>query len=178
MKSFHLIKSNNIWLFGAVIFLLHSSSTIKNNGIIDHFKIGDVIYSILEPKQFTDLHGSGWVLMDGRELKETDDLRRYYGAQLLFQRLLPNGRGAFIRSMNYDKAGYDKDPNRAVGSLQWDELKQHTHTYVAGTRDYTTQYTGGDKYLINPGEKVSSATGGAETRPVNIAMYTYIKIND
>ena len=86
---------------------------------------------------------------------------------------VPDLRGEFIRGWD-DSRGIDS--SRAFGSAQADELKSHTHT-VNGNRDSTAA---GNKFYLsnNAGSGYSNtvvATGGAETRPRNIALLACIK---
>lgn len=92
---------------------------------------------------------------------------------------VPDLRGLFVRGWDH---GAGNDPDAAtrtggdiVGSSQTDELKSHTHlsevnptpTLGAGTQG---QQVGGIATIAN-----ITATGGAETRPANIAMMYIIK---
>lgn len=84
---------------------------------------------------------------------------------------LPDLRGEFVRGWD-DSRGVDS--GRGIGTYQADDLKAHTHTYqnpVAGSSD-----SGGAVGSIqrNPSYATGS-TGGAETRPRNIALMYCIK---
>lgn len=81
-------------------------------------------------------------------------------------------RGRFLRGID-NGAGNDPDGTRAPGNTQADELKSHSHVmpsvvYVTGsgptnqisTADSNTKYD-------NPS---TGSTGGAETRPKNVAV--------
>ena len=92
-------------------------------------------------------------------------------AAVLGQANVPDLRGQFVRG--WDPTGtVDPQSGRALLSNQDDEFKSHTHTYAAshgaGNSTNGGQFDG-DK--IEP----TGATGGAETRPVNVAMYYIIK---
>lgn len=88
---------------------------------------------------------------------------------------LPDLRGQFIRG--YDD-GRGVDSSRVFGSSQADDLKSHSHTVtvqqsVAGGGGYiraseTSTNGSMDMSLVN-------ATGGAETRPKNVALLACIK---
>ncbi|MEK2645993.1 hypothetical protein [Bdellovibrio sp. BCCA] len=85
-------------------------------------------------------------------------------------------RGRFLRGID-NGAGNDPSGTRAPGSVQVDDFKSHTHSpngyFVSGTSgadgdlDGSTQVTGYDKSTITG---VLSSTGGAETRPKNVAV--------
>lgn len=86
---------------------------------------------------------------------------------------LPDLRGRFTR--NWADNG-SIDSGRAFGSAQSDELKSHTHTVPTNTNGFSA----GSGRVINglntPGtDPTTSATGGTETRPTNIALLACIK---
>lgn len=85
---------------------------------------------------------------------------------------LPDLRGEFIRG--YDN-GRGVDSGRVFGSAQADELESHTHETPVQSYDGTsnTGFQDGANYT---GRAVpTSATGGTETRPRNIALLSCIK---
>jgi hypothetical protein len=151
-------------------------------------KIGDVKYSLSEPIQFNQQNGEAWVLMDGRNIAGSKL------AALTKQEILPDARGVFIRTLNLtrDDDHGDADNNRKVGSFQWDLLRDHTHKYNKPNDHGSKIKYGGpnDSEFVN--DKQNFETGivtnetndaqrpraGIETRPKNIALYTYVKIND
>ncbi len=80
---------------------------------------------------------------------------------------LPDLRGEFIRGWD-DSRGVDA--GRAFGSWQADEFRSHVHyTHNSGT--LTAPYGGGAGQQADP----TSAAGGDETRPRNIALLACIK---
>lgn len=86
----------------------------------------------------------------------------------------PDLRGEFIRGFD---DGRGIDVGRTFGSLQLDELKSHTHIILGGTDDGTLD---SNKYFTSRDytnkQQITSATGGNETRPRNIAMRYIIKV--
>lgn len=86
---------------------------------------------------------------------------------------LPNLRGEFIRGWDN---GRGVDSGRSFGTAQADDLKAHTHTY--STKGVAGNNVTGGPSPINDGMQTlnSGSTGGAETRPRNIAMLYCIKI--
>jgi microcystin-dependent protein len=97
---------------------------------------------------------------------------------------LPDLRGKFIRGFDgaygrTSKSGYDPDNNtRTFGSYQADEYKAHTHTVQEGQRAAGpgSGLTSGDDYTnVAAYIQTSGSSGGAETRPKNIALTPIIK---
>ena len=84
---------------------------------------------------------------------------------------LPELRGEFVRGWDN---GRGVDTARAFGSAQADELKAHTHTEQRNNNvDTGSSRPGGNDGSL---ETVNTgSTGGAETRPRNIAMLYAIK---
>jgi phage-related tail fiber protein len=88
---------------------------------------------------------------------------------------LPDLRGEFVRGWD-DARGIDA--SRAFGSAQADELRAHTHTTTVN-RDRGATTAGnavyGDEDYYGQNTLETSSTGGAETRPRNIALLACIK---
>jgi len=87
---------------------------------------------------------------------------------------VPDLRGEFMRGWD-DSRGVDS--GRSFGSAQADELKAHTHNYTDGTNGTTPTGTGGGTNRSFPvvNGRATTSTGGAETRPRNIALLACIK---
>jgi microcystin-dependent protein len=87
---------------------------------------------------------------------------------------VPDLRGEFPRGWD-DSRGIDG--GRAFGSAQADELKAHTHNYTDGTNGTNPTGTGAGTNNSFPvvNGRATSETGGAETRPRNIALLACIK---
>ena len=84
---------------------------------------------------------------------------------------LPDLRGEFIRGWDH---GRGVDSGRAFGSAQADELKSHTHTGYVGTTAGGA-VGGGNAVPTGTINSTTGATGGAETRPRNVALLPCIK---
>jgi hypothetical protein len=203
MKSFipsQMAFFNVLLLSTLVVVVFMASKPSTNVGVIDHHKVGDVVYSILTPEQFSQVHGTGWVLMDGRAIDQQVDLRRLFNWTNV-----PDARGVFIRGMNLGRpkdsgdVGSDAQNNRAIASYQGDVFKSHFHhlsnadignqrngdvfasalgqwgtTPMSNANfEYQQHGTGTPPFLFK-----SSSVGDAETRPRNIALYTYIKVHE
>lgn len=83
---------------------------------------------------------------------------------------IPDGRGEFIRGWD---DGRGIDAGRAIGTSQADDLKSHTHTVPIANAGAGASNASG--YYTNASNTTSSATGGAETRPRNVAELACIK---
>lgn len=167
--------------------------------------VGTIVSSFLSVDQFYEATKSNerspgnkwtsakskWCPADGRPVPDS-----------LFQKItsvrkVPDLRGMFLRGLNVmDSVPQvpldpdDSDPeDRKVGSYQSDEIKMHTHELQNAKFKYlephiSDQVQGGN-YAHRPfpaeaniktkeyGENLS----GKETRPKNIAVYYYIRIN-
>lgn len=83
---------------------------------------------------------------------------------------IPDLRGEFIRGWD---DGRGVDSGRVIGTAQADQLKAHTHTgSVSGSAGYTA---GGVPSAYVTPSVASGSTGGAETRPRNVALLACIK---
>jgi hypothetical protein len=146
--------------------------------------IGDYKHSSLTEPQFQTIYGTGWVLVDGRNVAGSA------WATLTGQTVLPDGRGQFLRGANNggSAAGTRADGNQnpdgtALHGFQSDQVVAHTHTLNA---NITSGATGafnsvpggsaaGSAGTILGG--VANTTGGNETRPKNITTNIFIRIN-
>ncbi|MEL6391031.1 MAG: hypothetical protein AAFQ02_12810 [Bacteroidota bacterium] len=166
-----------LFIISLAPFLLLHSQAIDSIGCTG--AVGDVKYSILDPVGFQGENGDCWVLMDGR------DITGSRLSILTVQNIIPDTRGVFLRS--YDTRtqieGGAMDPDRVnnndpVGSFQDQSIQSHHHFVPASapSDDGTGNITNGSGSESGGGQN-SNATGGDETRPKNIAFYTYIRIN-
>ena len=164
----------------------------SNNSIVQNVKhpnlgaLGDVKYSVLKETEFQRMNGTGWILMDGRDINNTDLCKLGNVCKIL------DARGEFIRGWNQDRIDGDpfqKENNkeRTLSDYQDDALQNHTHDsmqtisgsvgadkgYIArGTKDYQIGGTIG-KAKVN-----GAQSSEYETRPKNISLYIYIKVNN
>jgi len=86
---------------------------------------------------------------------------------------LPDLRGEFIRGWD---DGRGVDASRVLGSAQTDDLKSHVHStqsVVAGGGAVTGLQIATNG--ISQGFMTTTSTGGAETRPRNMALMAIIK---
>jgi hypothetical protein len=140
-------------------------------------KVGQIVESLLDFATFSNEHLGIWYPLDGRSCSGT----AYHA--LSGKTTIPDAMtdGMFLRQA---KSG------RVVGSAEADEFKSHTHIQDAHSHGITL---GGDgaangtsaQRTVNsftPGNTFNATatnqnTGGAETRPKNIAVNYYIKVN-
>lgn len=200
IKTGYLKRFNEVtFALIALIVLIALISSFSSNNIYTNKNgaIGDVKYSILPPADFIRANGSGWILMDGAASKESKEIfENSILHDSLGLQILPDGRGMFVRGMNEnrDPTRGDADGNRNVGSEQSDGLKKHQHQvknihgavspgggYAVSILDKgdpnfsgaSQDATGSDIYDV-ANQMVSQSN---ETRPRNIALYMYIKVN-
>lgn len=137
--------------------------------------VGTILASMLPEGQFNQETGGGWVLADGRLAEGA----RY--ATLTGNTKVPDLRGMFLRGLNIDGEGGDPDGSgRIAGDFQADEFKSHRHSVRTA---YSGSAHAGDISSSNSRENAANAgfftdpIGGNETRPKNVAVYYYIKID-
>jgi hypothetical protein len=164
--------------------------------------IGTVLPSMLEWSRFAETVGdpmpfdqkvNKWAPCDSREITGSS-LEKLTG--LAFA---PDLRGVFLRGLNSFSPEDEPskvpdnqaDPtNRVVGTFQSDDFKSHSHPAkgkingsVSGSNGTHDVDGGGDKWNSDPnfGDHnvvvTIDPTGGAETRPKNVAVFYYIRIN-
>ncbi len=138
----------------------------------ENISVGEVKQSILTEAQFQSEYGDKWVLMDGRDITGSDL------ATVTANNTLPDARGQFLRGKNNSRADGQENPDgeSAIGLQQTDEFGTHSHAW-GGIGRFTPD-TGGDT-VWKSGSNASATTeeGGNETRPKNITINIFIKIN-
>lgn len=173
--------------------------------------VGDIRESVLTEAEFQSLNGTGWVLMDGRNIA---------GSALATVKgwsTVPDARGQFLRGKNNGRADGLEDPSgeRALGNRQGHAFQTHTHAQNAHTHTDAGHIHGTpnnigftsdtfNSYALSRSivdnalstetgyaniqnttatNQNQSATGvaseptTAETRPANISINYFIKIN-
>lgn len=143
------------------------------NWILDNVQqstIGDVVMSVLNEAQFQAERGTGWVLMDGRSVIGSEY------ETVTGNSNIPDARGRYLRMQDHG-AGVNPAGNITPGNTQADENASHQHI-VSGF-----QFGGGPNTGLiwgNGGSGatfVTSASGGAETRPRTIIVNVFIRID-
>ena len=145
----------------------------------DNGFIGDIKYSIIEPGAFEKAHPD-WKLLKGQTIEIDSGLGKLGITQL------PDARGMFLRGMNWSRndefADADGD-NRNILTPQKDSIRTHSHSIqnIYSIANAGTPWSNADDHNnvgSHYGTQIqTSETGIAETRPGNIALYIYIKIN-
>ena len=143
---------------------------------------------------------NGFMVCDGRSLSRTTYAELFgaigttYGTATPSTFNIPNLQGYFVRGLNPNSTGVDK--GRVFGSSQADDNKSHSHAVIdfghvhgelllAGDllgSSYSLALTNANKNFIYAGNTQLSKTGiginpsgGAESRPFNVAMLPCIK---
>jgi hypothetical protein len=154
----------------------------------DEGLLGEIRYSILSPKQFETLYGPGWVLMDGRRIPGSELEQQFKWEKL------PDARGVFLRAKTHNRKLMDAhgnpDGDLELGTYQPDQFAKHahgirlecgpTHSNATTCQPPGSQYNyvnGNGLYPHGSYSNTISETGGDETRPRNITVNVYVKIN-
>lgn len=170
MKASRLLYSALIAALPLGVFAFYGFST--SSPTLDTYRVGDIVYSALKPEDFKKEHGDGWLLMKGDTIKDSRLSTDYHIS------ILPDACGRFLRGMNYNGHGDDPQKERTVMSYQADEFKKHQHNTSAQFKAYGAPGCGDCGACPEYGSTPSGEAGGDETRPKNIALYVYIKVND
>jgi len=160
---------------------------------IANLPIGTIVSSMLKPTEFAKAVGDldretiEWVLAD----EQKDITNSLYG-QLSGRTNTPDLRGMFLRGMNVEGVGGDPEKKRTVGDYQPDALQKHGHKtdalklwrhISANTSELGYTSTGGADYgpasvmNVTDLDLKPPVRKADETRPKNVAVYFYIKIN-
>ena len=175
--------------------------------MIDQLPVGTIIASVLEPKIFlAEGNNNKWHLADNSAApigsKYADIINN---ANINSSTRLPDLRGVFLRGLNVDRNDGKQDldgGSRVAGDFQpystalpnskfigaAGQAGQHQHTYDkargydSGTGNHARAKPSGASGTTNPsGNHVHSVEitsgGDVETRPNNVSVYYYIKIN-
>ena len=169
--------------------------------------VGTIIASVLKPRVFLDGRRDKWHLADASSIPEGELSRlvKQHGLKIPDDSRLPDLRGMFLRGQNDGRVDGKGDPQekRQVGSYQSAATGQpstpftgkarfsgkHQHgfnaaiAYMSGPdKGHERAKPSGRKGTTEPAdphEHSVSITGGGdvETRPGNVSVYFYIKVN-
>jgi hypothetical protein len=150
--------------------------------------VGSIVPSLLTPSQFAqeagdpptfDLSKSKWTL--------ADDKGRVPGTQ--YARItqnapIPDLRGLFLRGKNNSRGGEHGNPQGELdlGQFQDDQFEDHVHEFnrsyaQGGTEPYAYAASKNDGTPRAPTNYIVSGKHGNETRPRNVTVNYYIRIN-
>ena len=138
------------------------------------WKIGDVKQSLLTEAEFQAEHDDTWVLCDGRDVIGSDYAILKEGDAVTSHNI-PDARGQFLRGLDTSGTVDPDGAGRVLGDSQVDDFKEHFHTAdhsATGSSPYGTGPSGPTWVTGN-----TSSVGGAETRPKNVVVNMFIKIN-
>ena len=142
----------------------------------NQFPVGTIVASLIEPNIFKRQFGDSWKLLDGANIIGTKL------SALTKKERLPDAGGKFLRAINTKNDPETQDPDgvRAAGHYQSDDFRSHSH----GTQGYDKAQWYGENLVhsaadVKYGKHTNTTlpSGGNETRPKNIAVYFYIRIN-
>jgi len=188
-----LIAVTLSWLIADLTACRVANQTVSQ--MVVFAPVGTVVASFLSPEQFAGLTGEQltddpadrtWILADGREAAGSDY------AKAANRKAVPDLRGMFIRGLNAGRADGKQDPGNVLKAPAYDRYPGHYQADIVGRHghDYAW-YPEGEGMSRLPSTWYGKATEpktdvfnpiiesrGVETRPRNVAVYYYIKIND
>jgi hypothetical protein len=132
--------------------------------------VGDIRQSFLTEVQFQSLNGSDWVLCDGRSVTGSSY------ETITGNPNIPDARGVFLRGKNNGRTDGNENPDGelSLGAYQADEYESHTH---AAAQYHPNSAPAGGVEGVVAGVSSSGASGGNETRPKNVTVNNFVKIN-
>lgn len=146
--------------------------------------IGDIRASILDESAFQAQNGSEWILADGRPIGGSDL------AALTGSGVAPDLRGVFLRGKDNGK-GLTSDV--ATGTYSADTFASHSHGGSSTATESTITITGPtwcytldsaspstpkNVNKVTFGSSSVSSAGSSETKPKNVTVNYFIKINN
>ena len=141
------------------------------------WKIGDVKQSFLTEAEFQAAHDDKWGLCDGQDVTGSDY------ETITGNSTVPDVRGQFLRGKNNGRSDGNENPDGELNPGDWqnEDFKDHNHQQRGNTA------SGGGLVGFSLNFNVTSATtgtsvntsnsGGGETRPKNVTVNMFIKIN-
>lgn len=151
--------------------------------------VGEIVASMLTKEKFIETYGDDWVLADGTEAPLSEYRTYIEKYQTHLNGNLPNLCGVFLRGFNNGQKQNPQDSK--IGEYQKFSIEKHNHKSQVsenrtghpngsedsrgGTAHYKS-YWRGNKGLNNNTHPTSSY-GKDETRPENVTVNYFIKIN-
>ena len=149
--------------------------------------VGSIIPSSLNPVEFAreagdpstfDLNKSKWTLADGKSVSGT------HYAELSGNAPVPDLRGVFLRGKNNGRAdGHGNPQELNLGDFQDDQFQDHVHEInrggntANGTEVYAFPANTNSGIAREPTNYITQGKHGDETRPRNITVNYYVRIN-
>jgi hypothetical protein len=139
--------------------------------------LGCIEQSVLTENQFQQVNGTDWVLCDGHGIGGTK-----LAQTLPDVKTVPDLRGVFLRGKASGRFS-DTVEQVDLGALELDTVGPHTHT--TRNLDDAPQnklgqgifWDGGKRYSDGPSVFVLNNTGSPETRPKNVTVNFFCKVN-
>lgn len=133
--------------------------------------IGTIVASMLSEAQYQRLAGPGWVVADGRKVPGS------LYARYTNRDAVPDLRGMFLRGQNSNRNDGQQNPElKQLGEYQADEFKSHAHSVPHPSGRDGNRSGQQDAWYGNGGTSTGAA-GGTETRPRNVTVNFFIRIN-
>ena len=159
--------------------------------------VGTIIASILKWDKFNKYYNNSkdednyekilWVPADGRPVHGSDF------SDYSLSSNVPDLRGVFLRGINrlsshephpVEKVQSDPEGIRTPGSFQADQFETHQHSFryhtahSCGSRPHPNLERANDGRASATTENVTIGKHGSETRPKNVAVFYYIRVNE
>jgi len=177
--------------------ILACSSAIKNNPDFAQDRlapaelpIGTILTSILDKQHFPCTAGGTWALAAGGKIGPRTKFAILVRQNLTVYAPLVRGndiyapdlRGVFLRGKNYDRPLNEGnvDGDLALGTQQADDVGPHRHSYTRGYADASNAGRGSawhDSPSGETGDILSDGFKRAETRPKNVTVNFYIRVD-
>jgi hypothetical protein len=128
-------------------------------------QIGEIKQALLTQAEFQQLNGDCWVGLNGQSISGSDY------ANFTGRTTLPDANCRFLRNAGGEAA--------ALGQTQEDEFKSHNHGTINGVNSNNNSGAAfpAMSNLNNRANVNTTNTGGTETRPKNLTVNLFIKIN-
>jgi len=147
--------------------------------------IGEIVASLMTEEVFIATHGNDWVLANGSPAPSGSEYKKYIDKYLPhLKSKLPDLRGVFLRGKNHNRPnGGNEDGDLSLGTYQVDELKSHNHPFKdkhAHDDKWAYEKNTGKNHFdadLTTSNSKTSDFGGKETRPRNVTVNYFIKIN-
>jgi len=184
-------KMKKLLFFLLLLLLFISSQSFAQIQRPEKVPVGTIIASMLSPKQMAEITAPGiWVVADGRPV---DRRSQYF--RLTNNERTPDLRSMFLRGLpNFDSRTEPRSDGFAIsdhrtrpGTTQKNAFKNHQHELGKGSSDAPEKCRGAtERYASFVGDELNFSTTilkthgighEEETRPNNVAVYYYLKVN-